>query len=77
LENINAAQANVIEHILVNGTEAMPRTINQVPKTVEINFTPFTQEEKDKLHDIETEAQVNKVESIIINNIEYTPNNNK
>lgn len=77
LDNIDAAQANVIEHIFVNGTELNPHVINQLPKSVGIDFTVYTQEEKEKLAEIEAEAQVNKVESIVINGTSYTPNNQK
>ena len=77
LETIATAQANVIEHILVNGTEVQPRTINNTPKSVNIEFTPFTTEEKEKLGEIEAQAQKNKVEKITINNTEYTPDANK
>ena len=77
LDAIDNAQANVIEHIFVNGIESNPMEINKLPKSVAINFIPFTQEEKDKLFGIYPGAQVNTVESIIINNTEYTPNNNK
>lgn len=74
---INNAQPNVIEHILVNGTEIPPAIINQQPKSVNIEFIPYSQEEKDKLAGIAAHAQVNTVESIIVNNTEYTPNNSK
>ena len=78
LENINKAQENEIEHIFVNGTELnIGGVIGQPPKSVNINFIPFTQEEKDKLSGIDEGAQVNKVESIIINNTTYTANNQK
>lgn len=71
------AQPNTIEHIFVNGTEIPPMTINDISKSIGINFTPFTDAEKTKLHDIEDEAQVNKIESISINGTEYTPNSDK
>lgn len=64
---INNAQPNVIEHILVNGTEVPPTTINDQAKSVNIEFIPFTQQEKDKLGDIETGAEVNRVETISFN----------
>ena len=71
------AQVNTIEHIFVNGTEVLPTTINDITKSVGINFTPFTDEEKLKLRDIEADAQVNKVETITINGTAYTPGNDK
>lgn len=67
IETINTAQPNVIEHIFVNGVEVPPTTINEQTKSVGITFTPFTQEEKDKLHDIEAGAEVNKIETISFN----------
>lgn len=67
IETINTAQANVIEHIFVNGVEVSPTTINEQTKSVGITFIPFTQEEKDKLHDIEAGAEVNKIETISFN----------
>ena len=78
LDDIAAgAQVNTIEHIFVNGTEVPVSTINEITKSVGINFTPFTDEEKSKLHDIEAEAQVNKVETITINGTAYIPDNSK
>ena len=77
LANINAAQPNVIEHIFVNGAEVNPTTINLLPKSVGINFTVFTSEEKEKLAGIEAEAEVNKIDTIVINGTEYTADQNK
>lgn len=75
---IDAAQENVIEHIFVNGTEIQPATINQLPKSIGINYVVYTQEEKDKLHDIEPGAEVNKIETISFNGGEpISPDNNK
>ena len=75
---IDAAQENVIEHIFVNGTEIQPATINQLPKSIGINYVVYTQEEKDKLHDIEAGAEVNKIETISFNGGEpISPDNNK
>jgi len=46
LESIETgAQANVIEHIFVNNTEITPSTISDNPKSIGINFTPYTPEE--------------------------------
>lgn len=70
-------EPNIIEHIFVNGTEILPSTINQKARSIGINFTPFTQEEKTKLSTIEAGAEVNVIESISINGTDYTPNNNK
>lgn len=67
LTAIENAEPNTIEHIFVNNVEAIPTVINQLSKSVAINFIPFTQEEKDKLNDIELEAQKNKVETVSFN----------
>lgn len=67
METINTAQANVIEHIFINGIEERPTIIENLPKSVGINFIPFTQEEKDKLLNIQPNAEVNKVETISFN----------
>lgn len=72
---INNAEPNIIEHVFVNGIEINPTIINQLPKSVNITFTPFTSEEKEKLSNIEAGAQKNKIETIIINGTEYTANN--
>ena len=77
LEKIDAAQANTIEHIFVNNVEIVPTTIDLLPKSVNISFIPYTQAEKNKLLSIETGAQVNKVETLIINETAYTPNEDK
>ena len=77
LTNLNNAQANVIENIFVNNVRLIPSTIENLPKSVAINFIPYTQAEKDKLADIEAGAQVNAIETISINGRSYTPNNNK
>ena len=70
-------EPNIIEHIFVNGTEVLPSTINEKARSIGINFTPFTQEEKSKLSTIESGAEVNIIESISINGTTYTPNQNK
>ena len=72
---INNAEPNIIEHVFVNGVEINPTVINQLAKSVNITFTPFTPEEKEKLSNIEAGAQKNKIETIIINGTEYTANN--
>lgn len=68
-------EPNVIEHIFVNGTEVQPSTINQKARSVGINFLPYTQEEKDKLASIERGAEVNVIDSISVNGVEFTPTN--
>ena len=77
LTNIENAQENTIEHIFVNGTEVNPSTISNQPKSVNIAHV-MTEQEVEKLTNIETEAQVNKVETISFNGGEpLTPDNNK
>lgn len=76
LDKIDAAQENVIEHIYVNDAEVFPERIGNNQKSVNIKYV-LTQEEKDKLTEIEPGAQVNTIETIKINNTEYTPNSNK
>lgn len=71
------AQVNIIEHILVNGTEISPATINNVGKTVNVTFLPYTQAEKDKLADIDVNASANTIEGITLNGTTQTPDNNK
>ena len=73
LEKINRSQENTIEHIYVNNTEIYPATINNVQKVVNINFLPYTAEEQEKLAEIESGAEVNKIESIVINGTAYDP----
>lgn len=70
-------EPNIIEHIFVNGTEILPSTINQKQRSIGINFTPFTQEEKTKLSTVSAGAEPNTIESIFINGTEYTPDDNK
>lgn len=67
LNKIDTAQENIIEHIFVNNIEAEPTEINRLPKSIAINFIPFTQAEKNKLEGIESQAQVNRVETISFN----------
>ena len=77
IASINVAQANTIENIFVNGSKLEPTTINEQPKSVEITFLPYTQDEKTKLQSIQTGAQVNSVETITINGTQYTPDATK
>lgn len=76
LSRISVADENVIEHIFVNGAEVLPTTIDQQPKSVNIAFV-LTQQEKTKLQNIQEYAQVNSIESLLVNNTEYFPNNEK
>ena len=73
----DSAQTNVIEHILLNGTEVAPTTINGAPKSVNLQVSEFDETSRQKLTAIEAEAQVNKVEKIIFDNEELKPDANK
>lgn len=73
----DSAQTNVIEHILLNGTEVAPATINGTPKSVNLQVAEFDETSRQKLTAIEAEAQVNKVEKIIFDNEELKPDANK
>lgn len=78
LEDIGTnAETNVIEHIMVNGLEVPPVTINQIPKTVNLQIQEFNDTAQNKLANIEPNAQVNKIEKIIYDGVELTPNNGK
>lgn len=79
LERLATAEANIIENIFINENEEplTPTTIHDLPKSVKIEFTPYTPEEKEKLSNIEAEAQVNTVEKVTINGTLYEPDENK
>ncbi len=78
LDNIeDGAQRNTIEHILKNGEEIRPQTIENLDNTVNIQIQEFTDEAQNKLDSIEAEAQVNKIEKIVFDGEELTPNENK
>ena len=63
---IDEADPNLIEHVFVNGAEVSPTTINNQPKSINIQFV-MTEQERDKLNSVENGAQVNKIESISFN----------
>lgn len=70
LSNIeDRAQVNVIEHILLNGTEVAPRTVEGVTKTVPLVVSEFDPASRAKLEGIQPEAQVNAIETILVNGI--------
>ena len=73
----DGAQANVIEHILVNDVEAVPHTVNNVPNVVELAIKEFDDTSRAKLNSIEEGAQVNSIESISINGTAQGADNNK
>ncbi len=78
LEDIGTnAETNVIEHILLNGQEILPITIENIPKVVNLQVQEFTEAAQLKLTGIETGAQVNKIEKVYYDGIEITPDNNK
>ena len=75
INKINNADPNLIEHIFVNGTEVNPTTISNQSKSVNISHV-MTEQEAEKLTNIETGAQVNKIETISFNGGEpISPNN--
>ena len=78
LDNIESnAQQNVIEHIIVNGVEKIPTTVDQVPKTVNIEISEFDDTSRTKLAGIAAGAEVNKIDKIIYDGVEVTPDANR
>lgn len=73
----DGAQRNVIEHILVNGTEVPPATVEQVPNTVNLQISEFDSASQTKLQGIAAGAEVNKIEKIIYGSEELTPDGNR
>ena len=71
------AQRNTIEHILVNGNEVRPTTIEQVPNSVNLQISEFGEDAQLKLAGIAAGAEVNKVEKIVFDGTEVTPDANK
>lgn len=71
------AQRNVIEHILLNGTEAQAQVVDGVPKTVSLVVSEFDTTSQEKLEGIEEGAQVNTIESISLNGDALEIDNNK
>ena len=71
LDNIEEeAQKNIIEHVYVNGTEALPTIIDGKPNSLSLRVSALTPEEEEKISGIETGAQVNKIEHIFLNDNE-------
>lgn len=64
------AQRNIIEHVYVNGTEAIPTTIEGNPNSLSLRVSALTPEEEEKIGGIENGAQVNKIEHIFLNSNE-------
>ena len=78
LENLPSdAQSNIIEHVLLNGVELNPRTINELNKTINIEINEFDAASQTKLQNIESGAEVNKIEKIVYGTDELVPNENK
>lgn len=71
------AQRNLIEHILLNGDEVRPTTIDGTPNSVNLEVSEFDDASRQKLNDIEAEAQVNIIEKIIYDGEELTPSEGK
>lgn len=68
LDNIeDEAQRNVIEHIYVNGTEAIPTIIDGKENSLGLRISALTPEEEEKIGGIEPNAQVNRIEHIFVN----------
>ena len=73
----DGAQRNTIEHILLNGTEVRPTTIDNVTNSVNLTINEFDDLSQQKLAGIQAEAQVNTIEKIIYDGDELTPDENK
>ena len=71
LEGIEeSAQRNIIEHVYVNGTEAIPTTVEGNPNSLSLRVSALTPEEEEKIGGIEAGAQVNRIEHIFLNSNE-------
>ena len=66
------AQRNLIEHIYINGTEAIPSVIDGKANSLAIRLSSLTPEEEEKLRGIEQNAQVNTIEHVFLNEEELT-----
>lgn len=64
------AQRNIIEHIYVNGTEAIPTIVDGNPNSLSLRVSALTQEEEEKISGIENGAQANRIEHIFLNSNE-------
>lgn len=71
------AQRNVIEHIILNGVELRPTTIDQVDNIINMTIQEFDDNSQTKLAGIEAGSQVNKIEKIIYDGEEILPDENK
>ena len=78
LEGIqDGAQRNTIEHILLNGVEARPATVDSIPNTVSLTINEFDSASQTKLQGIAAGAEVNKIEKIVFDGTEIVPNENR
>ena len=78
LEGIeDGAQANIIEHILVNGRPQVVKTIENIPKSVDLEIKEFDDDSKQKLGTVARNAEVNKIEKIIYDGDELIPDENR
>lgn len=73
----DGAQKNVIEHIILNDNEAIPRIVNGQANTVELTVKEFDDIARAKLETIDEGAQVNAIESIALNGTVQAPDQNK
>lgn len=71
------AQRNTIEHILVNGEEVRPTTVDNVANTVNLSISVFDDNAQQKLAGIEAGAEVNKIEKITYDGEEIQPDENR
>lgn len=64
------AQRNIIEHVYVNGVEAIPTIIEGNPNSLSLRVSALTPEEEQKIAQIEDNAQENRIEHIFLNGVE-------
>lgn len=71
------AEVNTIEHILVNGQEVPPTTVEGVTRTVNLQINEFDAASQTKLEGIAAGAEVNKIEKITYDGVEVVPDANR
>lgn len=71
------AQRNVIEHVLVNGIETRPTTIESLSNAVDLQISEFDSTSQNKLAGIEAGAEVNTIEGITYDGETIAPDANK
>ena len=78
LEGIqDGATRNSIEHILLNGVEIRPTTVEQIPNAVNLQIQEFDDASQQKLAGIDAGAQVNTIEKIVYDGVDVTPDENR